>query len=88
MSKGWLTSDFFVKDSLAILNYYTQKKWERKSVSELPFEIKENEYTVMIWYNQRTGYTHFRRRYFDTLTDSVTVREGTIQGYYIYSVKG
>lgn len=86
MSKGWLRDDFLVKNAPAILKHYTNKKWTKKSVSELP-HIGDNDYTVVVYYNSRTGYTHFRRRYFDTLVSSVTVQEGVIQGYYIYTVE-
>lgn len=86
-SKGWLRDDFYVKDSPRILQFYTGKEWSRKSVSSLPKVIADNEYTVQIVYNRRTGFTHYKRRYFDTLHDSVTVKEGIIQGYYIYTAK-
>lgn len=87
MSKGWLRSDFYVLDAIAILRHYTSKEWTRISLSELPKEIKDNEYTEVIWYNKRTTFTHFRRRVFDTLQNSTTVREGKIQGYYLYTCK-
>lgn len=84
IKKGWLTETFFVKDSLAILCYLTQKDWTRQSVSSLPF-IGPNDYSVAIYYNDRTRYTHYRRRSYDTLKSSVTVKEGYIRGYYVYS---
>lgn len=83
-----MRSDFYVKDAFAILNYYTNKKWVRRSVTELPKEIKDNEYTEAVWFNKRTSFTHFRRRGFDTLQNSVTVKEGKIQSYYIYTCEG
>lgn len=85
LARGWITEQFYVKDSLAILNYLTNKMWFRGECRELPSVIKGDQYVVAIYYNKRTGFTHFRRRAYDTLKDSVTVKEGVIIGYYIYS---
>lgn len=85
-SKGWLSYDFEVKDSLAILRHFTHHEWTRsEKLKKLPATIKDNEYTVAIYYNKNTSFTHFRRRGFDTLTNSVTVRDGVIIGYYIFT---
>lgn len=84
-SKGWFDSEFYVKDAIALLNFYTSKKWTRTVVGDLPKEIKDNEYTEVCYYNERTNLYHFRRRGFDTLFDSTTVREGYILKYYIWS---
>lgn len=84
-SKGWIGSDFFVKDSVSILNYLTGEKWSRKIVESLPTEMLANTYTVEKWYNPNTKYTHFRRRWGDTLKNSNTVKNGILVGYYCYS---
>lgn len=84
-AKGWLSASFDVNDNLSILEYLTGKKWSRNTVNSLPHSISTNEYTVAIYYNKRTGFKHFRRRGYDTLESSVTVKEGTLIGYYIYS---
>lgn len=86
-SKGWFTPEFEGKDALAFLNYYTGKTWSRKEVKTLPNKIEDNEYTEVVFYNPRTKFRHFRRRYVDTLVDSVTVREGIVEKYYIYTVR-
>lgn len=86
-SKRWITDDFFVRnDGTPILEYLTGKKWSRKEVVKLP-EIRDNDYTEAIWYNPRTEYRHYRRRYFDTLSFSHTVNNGYIEKYYIYTVE-
>ena len=85
MAKGWLTKEFEVKDSLSLLAAFTNKKWKRTEVSKLPDAIKDNEFTVEKWFNLRTKFTHFKRRFTDTLVSSVTVKEGFIKEYYIYS---
>lgn len=84
---NWLRSDFYVLDAISILNYITGKKWTSRTVKELPSVIKDNEYTEAVYYNPRTGHTHFRRRYFDTLTSSTTVKEGYVKEYRIYTVE-
>lgn len=87
LDKGWITNDFTVLgDGTWILTYFTGAKWTRKEVVKLPV-IRDNDYTEAIWYNPRTGYHHYRRRYFDTLDCSVTVKEGYIEKYYIYTVQ-
>lgn len=83
-ARGWLEEDYTVSNSLAILNTFTKKEWKRKEVEKLPAKIKDNEFTIEKWYNPRTKYTHFKRRFVDTLVSSVTVKEGKIKEYYIY----
>ena len=85
LAKGWLKKDFTVSDSLALLQEYTGKKFRRVEVSTLPTEIKDNEFSIEHWFNPNTGYEHFKRRFVDTLTTSVTVKQGYIKEYYIYS---
>lgn len=85
MEKGWLGKDYFVHDSLSILNKWTGKNFRRTETTKLPSEIRENEFTVEKWFNPRTDMVHFKRRFVDTLTSSVTVKEGFIMEYYIYS---
>lgn len=86
MSKGWLKEDYTCENSISILNSATEKKFSRRIVEKLPDVIKDNEFTVEKWYNPRTKYTHFKRRFVDTLKSSVTVKEGKIKEYYIYSI--
>lgn len=83
----WITPDFWVKnDGTAFLSYFTYVKWTRKEVDKLPV-IRDNDYTEAIWYNPCTGYRHYRRRYMDTLDASITVRDGYIEKYYIYTAE-
>lgn len=87
MAKGWLTESYTVKDSLALLNAYTGKRWSRIEVKELPIVINDNDFTIEKWVNPKTGGNHFRRRFVDTYTDSNTVRTGKLECYYIYTYK-
>lgn len=86
LKKKWIASDFECLDSLAILNHFTPGKvWCRREVPGLLAPVRDNEYTVANYYNPGTEITHRRRRPYDTLKSSVTVREGYIKSYYIYS---
>ena len=80
----YLEKDFTVKDNLKILNILTGKNWLRKETDCIDKTLKDNEFSIAIYYNPRTGRHHYRRRSFDTLQDSITVKEGTIEKYYIY----
>lgn len=86
-SKGWIRKDFFVtNDGTPLLSYLTGVPWERRVSSSFPM-ISTNDYIEVKYYNPRTRFTHFRRRAFDTIKDSITVKEGYIQEYYIYSIR-
>lgn len=83
---GLIEKDFFCNNQEKILHTFTGEKWNKTIVKELPSSVPEGMFTVEKWFNERTGLTHFRRRGFDTLESSVTVREGYIKEYYCYSV--
>lgn len=88
VEKGLLKKDLFCNDQEKILETFTGKKWKKTVLKELPdHPVPENMYTVEKWFNKRTGFTHFKRRMFDTLESSVTVKEGSIVEYYCYTVK-
>ena len=86
--RGLISDDFYVNDDgTKVLSLLTDgKKWTRRDVVNLP-TINDNDYTEAVYFNSRTQFKHFRRRYFDTLRDSVTVKEGSIIQYRIYTVR-
>lgn len=84
LDKGWIDETFYVNDSLAILRHLTGKSWMRTTTPSL-LRIGAKDYSIVIYHNNKTGLTHYRRRPYDTLKTSVTVRDGSVQGYYIYS---
>lgn len=86
-SKGLMDNECFIKDDgCGVLSLLTGgKKWTRRDVEVLP-PIRDNDYTEAVYFNPRTQFKHFRRRYFDTLRDSITVKEGSIIQYRIYTV--
>lgn len=84
--KNYLASDFTVNDSPSLLKMLTNCNWSRTIVESLEgITIKDQDYTVCKYYNKQTGYIHFRRRGYDTLTNSLTVKNGSIIQYYIYT---
>ena len=88
IEKGLIKKDFFCNDQEKILETFTGKKWTKTVVKELPdHPVPENMYTVEKWFNERTGFTHFKRRMFDTLESSITVKECYIKEYYCYEVE-
>lgn len=84
---GWFTEYFWgTENQLKLLEYYTGKKWTRSQmVQDIPGNLKKNQFTEVVYQNDSTGYNHFTRRYLDTLKNSVTVKNGYILGYYIYT---
>lgn len=75
----------FVLDNCKLLEKLTHKKWTMRTVRALPVVIADNEYTELVFHNKRTGCKHYRRRAVDTLRNSLTVKEGYILEYRIYT---
>lgn len=84
---GLIEKDFFCNNQEKILYEFTGEKWNKTIVKELPDPVPENMFTIEKWYNPRTDFTHFKRRGWDTLESSVTVKEGYIKEYYCYTVE-
>ena len=86
-AEGWIddNNDLTINGQCSMLAFATGKHWKREVLKELPAAIPEAMFTVEKWVNARTGYTHFRRRFVDTVTDSITVKEGSLVAYYCYS---
>lgn len=82
-AEGWVTDDAYVNNPTAILHAFTGKRWTHKESTSLPDTVPDNMYTIQKW--ERGTTTHFRRRYVDTLKDSVTVKLGTIHSYYLFT---
>lgn len=87
LTKGLMNAEFYIQDDgCKVLSLLTDgKKWTRKDVEKLP-PIGDNDYTEAIYFNPRTQFHHYRRRYMDTLEHSVTVEEGYIESYRVYTV--
>ena len=80
-----IDEQFYCVNQELILEVLTGKKWTKKIMPKLPDKVPDKMYTVEKWYNPRTNFTHFKRRAFDTLKTSTTVREGILVEYYTYT---
>lgn len=83
--KGWIDEEFTVLYDCKILSWLTGKK-VAKDVADRLSVVKGNQYTIEKWLAKDGKSNHFRRRYFDVYEGSVTVRDGTLMCYYVYTV--
>ena len=85
-SKFVIDSDWTVNDNFAVLSKFSgKKKWRRTEVDKLPDKIAENQFTFEIWKKKPADAAmHVKRRFVDTLINSLTVKTGKIVKYYIY----
>jgi hypothetical protein len=87
VEQGVITPDYTVKDDVKLLSHLTGKRVSKRTADRCGV-LKANEFSIEKWYNPRTGYNHFKRRYFDVYHDGVTVKEGYIMCFYIYEIGG
>ena len=85
---GLLGDDWTCRDSVKILEGLTGFRWKREEVKKLPAVLARESFSVEKWYNKKTGFTHFRRRWGDTLDDSKTVKNGVLVCFYVFSFLG
>lgn len=69
----WIEADFTVLFPEEILHYLTGYRYSVTKSDKI--DTKAN-FVVEKWHNDRTGYSHFRLEDWDSLKDSVTVKEG------------
>lgn len=75
-----------ILDPCGILQYLTEgKRWKLRIEAVVPSIVKDEEYTVLKY---KWKYAHFRRRGFDTLNDSQTVKNGQIIACYVFTLLG
>lgn len=89
--KGYLAEGFFCNNPCKILELATGMEWKKQIVEKLPPVIDWKTYSVEKWVrivSHGVCKTHFRRRWGDTITNSVTVQKGKIESYYLFSVVG
>jgi hypothetical protein len=86
IAAGCIKEDMTVLDGAAFLRRLTLMDW-RKDYQPAGYKPREGDYLVAEWYNKRTGKTHFTLEYpekWNSLADSVTVKEGAIRSYRVY----
>jgi len=87
ISKNLINEDYEVQNNCGLLNFLTSgHTWAQTTVKILPNVIKSNQFTEVVFYNDRTKFKHYRRRSVDTLFNSTTVKEGYVLEYRIYTV--
>lgn len=86
-TQGLIKDEYTVQNDCILLSRLTNKKWTKKVVSPAQFTMKPGMYVIAVFYNPRTNYKHFRRPEFDVLEHSVTVAEGFVLEYRIYTVE-
>jgi hypothetical protein len=88
VSAGYIKDDMTVLDGAAFLTQMTLYNW-RKEYKDAGYKPVEGDYLAAEWFNRRTGFTHFTLEYpvkWNSLKDSVTVKEGFIRSYRLYRV--
>lgn len=81
----FVTSDYTVKKDCELLSKLTGRKVTKKVTSVCGI-LDDNEYSIVKYLNKEKTTNHFRRRYFDVYVNSMTVKEGTLISYYIYTI--
>jgi hypothetical protein len=88
ISNGFIGKDMTVLDGALFLSGRMQTKWT-KEYKDPDYQPKKGDYLIAEWFNKRTGKTHFTLEYpekWNSLSDSVTVKEGYIKSYRLYRV--
>jgi hypothetical protein len=89
VSEGCIKEDMTVLDGAMFLRHITGESWT-KEYKDAGYKPVKGDYLIAEWFNKRTGKTHFTLEYpvkWNSLKDSVTVREGVIRSYRLYRVK-
>jgi hypothetical protein len=79
----YIKPDMTVLDAAGFLRNLTLMKWT-KDYKDASYKPVDGDYLIAEWFNARTGKTHFTLEYpekWNSLRDSVTVREGKIRSY-------
>lgn len=84
ISLGVMKSDCYVTDGERFLNAFTGAQWKREVLTKKPADSLEFRYIEEVWYNKRTGFRHYKMSTHDTLSSSVTVKEGVIEKWYVW----
>jgi hypothetical protein len=82
----YIAPDMTVLDGAAFLRDMTGRKWT-KEYKPAGYKPVKGDYLIAEWFNRRTGLTHFTLEYpvkWNSLSDSVTVKEGAIRSYRLY----
>lgn len=84
---GWMKTDFYINDALAILKYLTGVSWVRSIKTPGKVDFKEITYNIIEQWEKEDGITHFTPALCDILEDSQTVKHGKLTQFYIFEPK-
>jgi hypothetical protein len=89
IQRGLIKTDMTVLDGAGFLSLATLPEWT-KEYKDAGYKPVKGDYLVAEWFNKRTGNTHFTLEYpvkWNSLANSVTVKEGAIRSYRLYRVR-
>ena len=80
--------NFYVNNPATFLYYLTGKHWTVEHVSADYVKKNEKQFLIERWERVKTGTTigHFQRENFEPITDSLTVKYGTIKSKRLCTV--
>jgi hypothetical protein len=86
VNAGYIAKDMTVLDGATFLRLITSRKWT-KEYKPADYKPRPGDCLIAEWFNKRTGLTHFTLEYpekWNSLRDSVIVKEGAIRSYRLY----
>jgi hypothetical protein len=89
VNEGCIGADMTVLEGAEFLGLLTFGGWT-ETYESADYTPQAGDYAVAEWFNPRTGDTHFTLEYpekWNSLENSVTVKEGRIRSYRIYRLK-
>lgn len=85
LNNGLIDSECFVNDWKKLLEFLDPYKRQWNVV--ISKELAPCTWYIEQWYNPRTGLKHFKLHDWDSLKDSVTVAEGYIISYRLFTLR-
>lgn len=93
-TNNYISSDFTILDSPAILSHATGKTFIRdvyspEEFAKIGITFPADWFSVEKWKRIKEDDTvvlHFRRRFCDTVNNSQTVKYGKLEEYYVYKI--
>lgn len=77
----WLDEDCFVRQPTEIMKCLFGGEWR---VVKSDKDDSNADFTVLLYYNPKTGYRHFTAKDYDPLGDSNTRKNGYIESYRLF----
>lgn len=81
IDNGIIDKDCYVKSWQKLADYLSKEKYN----AVISKNLLPCDFYLEYWYNPRTGYHHFKLPQWDSLENSVTVREGYLESYRLFT---